>query len=99
MACSSGQSNAETLEGFHEVNLASPTTPDLQVGSGYHATRPGVSGNQSHALCRGVIRRSGATPTHLDASCPSRRLQLRSRIRGRGARRRSRCSPNVASCC
>lgn len=31
MACSSGQSNAETLEGFHEVNLASPTTPDLQV--------------------------------------------------------------------
>uniref|UniRef100_A0A665ULH5 GDP/GTP exchange factor Sec2 N-terminal domain-containing protein n=1 Tax=Echeneis naucrates TaxID=173247 RepID=A0A665ULH5_ECHNA len=32
MACSSSQSNAETLEGFHEVNLASPTTPDLQVG-------------------------------------------------------------------
>lgn len=31
MACSSGQNNAETLEGFHEVNLASPTTPDLQV--------------------------------------------------------------------
>ncbi|TMS02709.1 rab-3A-interacting protein isoform X1 [Larimichthys crocea] len=30
MACSSGQTNAETLEGFHEVNLASPTTPDLQ---------------------------------------------------------------------
>ncbi|XP_047245705.1 rab-3A-interacting protein isoform X4 [Girardinichthys multiradiatus] len=30
MACSSGQSNAEALEGFHEVNLASPTTPDLQ---------------------------------------------------------------------
>ncbi|KAM8883162.1 rab-3A-interacting protein isoform X1 [Synchiropus splendidus] len=30
MACSSGQPNAETLEGFHEVNLASPTTPDLQ---------------------------------------------------------------------
>lgn len=30
MACSSGQSNAEPLEGFHEVNLASPTTPDLQ---------------------------------------------------------------------
>ncbi|XP_034433662.1 rab-3A-interacting protein isoform X3 [Hippoglossus hippoglossus] len=30
MACSSRQSNAETLEGFHEVNLASPTTPDLQ---------------------------------------------------------------------
>ncbi|XP_029019170.1 rab-3A-interacting protein isoform X2 [Betta splendens] len=30
MACSSSQSNAETLEGFHEVNLASPTTPDLQ---------------------------------------------------------------------
>lgn len=33
MACSGGQSNAETLEGFHEVNLASPTTPDLQVGT------------------------------------------------------------------
>uniref|UniRef100_A0A8D3A4E6 Rab-3A-interacting protein n=1 Tax=Scophthalmus maximus TaxID=52904 RepID=A0A8D3A4E6_SCOMX len=32
MACSSRQTNAETLEGFHEVNLASPTTPDLQVG-------------------------------------------------------------------
>uniref|UniRef100_A0A3Q3WHW5 GDP/GTP exchange factor Sec2 N-terminal domain-containing protein n=1 Tax=Mola mola TaxID=94237 RepID=A0A3Q3WHW5_MOLML len=31
MACSSGQNNAEALEGFHEVNLASPTTPDLQV--------------------------------------------------------------------
>ncbi|KAM6896257.1 rab-3A-interacting protein isoform 3-T3 [Lycodopsis pacificus] len=30
MACSSGQSKAENLEGFHEVNLASPTTPDLQ---------------------------------------------------------------------
>ncbi|XP_059182070.1 rab-3A-interacting protein [Centropristis striata] len=30
MACSGGQTNAETLEGFHEVNLASPTTPDLQ---------------------------------------------------------------------
>ncbi|XP_068163186.1 rab-3A-interacting protein isoform X2 [Antennarius striatus] len=30
MACSGGQNNAETLEGFHEVNLASPTTPDLQ---------------------------------------------------------------------
>ncbi|XP_069580086.1 rab-3A-interacting protein isoform X3 [Brachyistius frenatus] len=30
MACSSGQNNPETLEGFHEVNLASPTTPDLQ---------------------------------------------------------------------
>ncbi|KAM4712243.1 rab-3A-interacting protein isoform 1-T4 [Anableps anableps] len=30
MACSGGQSNAETLEGFHEVNLASPTTPDRQ---------------------------------------------------------------------
>uniref|UniRef100_G3N7V3 RAB3A interacting protein (rabin3) n=1 Tax=Gasterosteus aculeatus aculeatus TaxID=481459 RepID=G3N7V3_GASAC len=30
MACSGGQSNAENLEGFHEVNLASPTTPDLQ---------------------------------------------------------------------
>lgn len=30
MACSSSQSSAEPLEGFHEVNLASPTTPDLQ---------------------------------------------------------------------
>ncbi|XP_013884326.1 rab-3A-interacting protein [Austrofundulus limnaeus] len=30
MACSGGQSNAGSLEGFQEVNLASPTTPDLQ---------------------------------------------------------------------
>uniref|UniRef100_M4ARZ2 RAB3A interacting protein (rabin3) n=1 Tax=Xiphophorus maculatus TaxID=8083 RepID=M4ARZ2_XIPMA len=30
MACSGAQSNAEALEGFHEVNLASPTTPDRQ---------------------------------------------------------------------
>lgn len=50
MACSGGQSNAETLEGFHEVNLASPTTPDLQVGTGvlteacwYHVTCSGAS--------------------------------------------------------
>ncbi|XP_061922610.1 rab-3A-interacting protein isoform X4 [Entelurus aequoreus] len=30
MACSGGPANPETLEGFHEVNLTSPTTPDLQ---------------------------------------------------------------------
>ncbi|XP_061662066.1 rab-3A-interacting protein isoform X2 [Syngnathoides biaculeatus] len=30
MACSGAPTKAETLEGFHEVNLASPTTPDLQ---------------------------------------------------------------------
>ncbi|XP_057710722.1 rab-3A-interacting protein isoform X2 [Corythoichthys intestinalis] len=30
MSCSSAPTNAESLEGFHEVNLASPTTPDLQ---------------------------------------------------------------------
>ncbi|XP_043964209.1 rab-3A-interacting protein isoform X7 [Gambusia affinis] len=30
MACSGAQSNAEALEDFHEVNLASPTTPDRQ---------------------------------------------------------------------
>uniref|UniRef100_A0A672HYF3 GDP/GTP exchange factor Sec2 N-terminal domain-containing protein n=1 Tax=Salarias fasciatus TaxID=181472 RepID=A0A672HYF3_SALFA len=30
MACSSAPTDAETLEGFQEVNLASPTTPDLQ---------------------------------------------------------------------
>nr|XP_061839564.1 rab-3A-interacting protein-like isoform X3 [Nerophis lumbriciformis] len=30
MACSGGPANPEALEGFHEVNLTSPTTPDLQ---------------------------------------------------------------------
>ncbi|XP_077565301.1 rab-3A-interacting protein [Stigmatopora nigra] len=30
MSCSSAPTKAENLEGFHEVNLASPTTPDLQ---------------------------------------------------------------------
>ncbi|KAM3858793.1 rab-3A-interacting protein [Diretmus argenteus] len=30
MASSSSSQNTEPLEGFHEVNLASPTTPDLQ---------------------------------------------------------------------
>lgn len=40
MACSSGQTNAETLEGFHEVNLASPTTPDLQNQAEQQQQRP-----------------------------------------------------------
>uniref|UniRef100_A0A671Y7Y4 RAB3A interacting protein (rabin3) n=1 Tax=Sparus aurata TaxID=8175 RepID=A0A671Y7Y4_SPAAU len=39
-------SNAETLEGFHEVNLASPTTPDLQVGR----TTPPAALYRTHSL-------------------------------------------------
>lgn len=59
MACSSSQSNAETLEGFHEVNLASPTTPDLQNQaeqrpSARHSTPP-TSLYRTHSL--------GAPPT------------------------------------
>lgn len=59
MACSSSQSNAETLEGFHEVNLASPTTPDLQNQAeqrppARHSTPP-TSLYRTHSL--------GAPPT------------------------------------
>ncbi|KAM6895325.1 rab-3A-interacting protein isoform 3-T3 [Xenentodon cancila] len=54
MACSSGQSNAETLEGFHEVNLASPTTPDLQNQTDQrpptHHTTPPTSLYRTHSL-------------------------------------------------
>ncbi|MEQ2190464.1 hypothetical protein XENOCAPTIV_020629 [Xenoophorus captivus] len=54
MACSGGQSNAETLEGFHEVNLASPTTPDLQNQTeqrppARHSTAP-TSVYRTHSL-------------------------------------------------
>ncbi|XP_020516115.2 rab-3A-interacting protein isoform X2 [Labrus bergylta] len=64
MACSSGQNNAETLEGFHEVNLASPTTPDLQNQAEQrppvrHSTPP-TSLYRTHSL--------GAPPTGLPTS-------------------------------
>ncbi|XP_026182607.1 rab-3A-interacting protein isoform X3 [Mastacembelus armatus] len=55
MACSSSQSNAETLEGFHEVNLASPTTPDLQQNQAEHRptarhSTPPTSLYRTHSL-------------------------------------------------
>ncbi|XP_033844912.1 rab-3A-interacting protein isoform X1 [Periophthalmus magnuspinnatus] len=65
MACSSGsQSNAEPLEGFHEVNLASPTTPDLQNQAEQrppvrHSTPP-ASLYRTHSL--------GAPPSGLPTS-------------------------------
>ncbi|XP_034529365.1 rab-3A-interacting protein isoform X1 [Notolabrus celidotus] len=64
MACSSGQTNAETLEGFHEVNLASPTTPDLQNQAEQrppvrHSTPP-TSLYRTHSL--------GAPPSGLPTS-------------------------------
>ncbi|XP_070848645.1 rab-3A-interacting protein isoform X2 [Chaetodon trifascialis] len=64
MACSGGQTNAETLEGFHEVNLASPTTPDLQNQAeqrppARHSTPP-TSLYRTHSL--------GAPPPGLPAS-------------------------------
>uniref|UniRef100_A0A3Q0SJU2 RAB3A interacting protein (rabin3) n=1 Tax=Amphilophus citrinellus TaxID=61819 RepID=A0A3Q0SJU2_AMPCI len=57
-------SNAETLEGFHEVNLASPTTPDLQNQSDQrpparHSTPP-TSLYRTHSL--------GAPPQGLPTS-------------------------------
>uniref|UniRef100_A0A8D3A4D5 GDP/GTP exchange factor Sec2 N-terminal domain-containing protein n=1 Tax=Scophthalmus maximus TaxID=52904 RepID=A0A8D3A4D5_SCOMX len=55
MACSSRQTNAETLEGFHEVNLASPTTPDLQVGQRSDRPAPPTALYRTHSL--------GAHPT------------------------------------
>ncbi|XP_044198810.1 rab-3A-interacting protein isoform X1 [Thunnus albacares] len=64
MACSSGQTNAETLEGFHEVNLASPTTPDLQNQSEQRAparhSTPPTSLYRTHSL--------GAPPPGLPTS-------------------------------
>uniref|UniRef100_A0A8C6TYG8 RAB3A interacting protein (rabin3) n=1 Tax=Neogobius melanostomus TaxID=47308 RepID=A0A8C6TYG8_9GOBI len=42
-------SNAEPLEGFHEVNLASPTTPDLQRPPVHHSTPP-TSLYRTHSL-------------------------------------------------
>uniref|UniRef100_A0AAV2IXH7 GDP/GTP exchange factor Sec2 N-terminal domain-containing protein n=1 Tax=Knipowitschia caucasica TaxID=637954 RepID=A0AAV2IXH7_KNICA len=65
MACSSSnQSNAEPLEGFHEVNLASPTTPDLQNQAEQrppvrHSTPP-TSLYRTHSL--------GAPPSGLPTS-------------------------------
>ncbi|XP_038123087.1 rab-3A-interacting protein isoform X3 [Cyprinodon tularosa] len=54
MASSGGQSNAETLEGFHEVNLASPTTPDLQNQTEQHPpsrhSTPPTSLYRTHSL-------------------------------------------------
>ncbi|TNN54739.1 Rab-3A-interacting protein [Liparis tanakae] len=53
MACSSGQTNAENLEGFHEVNLASPTTPDLQKQAEQSQSRhsaPPASLYRTHSL-------------------------------------------------
>ncbi|CAI5636457.1 rab-3A-interacting protein isoform X4 [Oreochromis niloticus] len=64
MACSSSQNNAETLEGFHEVNLASPTTPDLQNQSDQRPaarhTTPPASLYRTHSL--------GAPPPGLPTS-------------------------------
>ncbi|KAM7378520.1 hypothetical protein PAMA_013428 [Pampus argenteus] len=64
MACSSGQTNAETLEGFHEVNLASPTTPDLQNQAEQRAparhSTPPTSLYRTHSL--------GAPPPGLPTS-------------------------------
>ncbi|CAK6980817.1 rab-3A-interacting protein isoform X2 [Scomber scombrus] len=64
MACSSGQNNAETLEGFHEVNLASPTTPDLQNQAEHRAptrhSAPPASLYRTHSL--------GAPPPGLPTS-------------------------------
>lgn len=64
MACSSGQTNTETLEGFHEVNLASPTTPDLQNQSEQRAparhSTPPTSLYRTHSL--------GAPPPGLPTS-------------------------------
>ncbi|KAK7896805.1 hypothetical protein WMY93_022130 [Mugilogobius chulae] len=64
MACSSSQSDAEPLEGFHEVNLASPTTPDLQNQAEQrppvrHSTPP-TSLYRTHSL--------GAPPSGLPTS-------------------------------
>uniref|UniRef100_A0A673AKM4 GDP/GTP exchange factor Sec2 N-terminal domain-containing protein n=1 Tax=Sphaeramia orbicularis TaxID=375764 RepID=A0A673AKM4_9TELE len=52
-------SNAEPLEGFHEVNLASPTTPDLQRPPVRHSTPP-TSLYRTHSL--------GAPPPGLPTS-------------------------------
>ncbi|XP_028255149.1 rab-3A-interacting protein isoform X3 [Parambassis ranga] len=64
MACSSDRSNAETLEGFHEVNLASPTTPDLQNQAeqrpSARQSTPPTSLYRTHSL--------GAPPPGLPAS-------------------------------
>ncbi|XP_077356691.1 rab-3A-interacting protein isoform X2 [Festucalex cinctus] len=74
MACSSAPTNAETLEGFHEVNLASPTTPDLlqnqaeQRPPARHSTPP-TSLYRTHSL--------GAPPTGLRSSLRADQLPTR----------------------
>uniref|UniRef100_A0A3P8UQL9 RAB3A interacting protein (rabin3) n=1 Tax=Cynoglossus semilaevis TaxID=244447 RepID=A0A3P8UQL9_CYNSE len=68
MACSSRQTNAETLEGFHEVNLSSPTTPDLQQQQrppARHNTPP-TSLYRTHSL--------GAHPSGLPTSLQADQL-------------------------
>ncbi|XP_037098713.1 rab-3A-interacting protein isoform X3 [Syngnathus acus] len=62
MARSSAPANAETLEGFHEVNLASPTTPDLlqaEQRPGARHSEPPTSLYRTHSL--------GAPPAGLRA--------------------------------
>ncbi|XP_049616432.1 rab-3A-interacting protein isoform X1 [Syngnathus scovelli] len=62
MARSSAPANAETLEGFHEVNLASPTTPDLlqaEQRPGARHSAPPTSLYRTHSL--------GAPPAGLRA--------------------------------
>ncbi|XP_051911543.1 rab-3A-interacting protein isoform X2 [Hippocampus zosterae] len=67
MACSSAPSNAETLEGFHEVNLASPTTPDLLQNQA----------EQRPAACRGEPPTSLYRTHSLGAPPPGPRSSLR----------------------
>ncbi|XP_019753120.1 rab-3A-interacting protein isoform X2 [Hippocampus comes] len=67
MACSSAPSNAETLEGFHEVNLASPTTPDLLQNQA----------EQRPAACRGEPPTSLYRTHSLGAPPPGLRSSLR----------------------
>ncbi|CAF92438.1 unnamed protein product [Tetraodon nigroviridis] len=74
MACSGGQSNAEPLEGFHEVNLASPTTPDLQNQaeqrpSARHCTPP-TSLYRTHSLGGRTSLCAGQLPTQPVYSTP-----------------------------
>ncbi|XP_077399371.1 rab-3A-interacting protein isoform X1 [Vanacampus margaritifer] len=74
MACSSAPTNAETLEGFHEVNLASPTTPDLLQNQAEqrppvcHSTPP-TSLYRAHSL--------GAPPAGLHSSLRADQLPTR----------------------
>uniref|UniRef100_H3CFR6 RAB3A interacting protein (rabin3) n=2 Tax=Tetraodon nigroviridis TaxID=99883 RepID=H3CFR6_TETNG len=67
-------SNAEPLEGFHEVNLASPTTPDLQNQaeqrpSARHCTPP-TSLYRTHSLGGRTSLCAGQLPTQPVYSTP-----------------------------